>query len=235
MEDTAPLQQIPTRWGPSPYRPLRGPARVLAILLVLVTVITAIGGVSDWLAFTRILGNTSTASAEWPRQRTIASLQGLTYLATVTGFLVWFHRAYTNLHALGMEPLRFRAGWAVGGWFVPILNLVRPKQIMNDIWRGSDPAAPASNDGAWHRAPVPALLHLWWGLFLMSWLVDRLLVGSALLYEPTAQARRNTFVDNTAIRGVEVLLGIVAVLVVRQVTRRQEARAAGLAGDRQLR
>ena len=69
----------------------------------------------------------------------------------------------------------------------------------------------------------------------MSWLVDRLLVGSALLYEPTAQARRNTFVDNIAIRGVEVLLGIVAVLVVRQVTRRQEARAAGLAGDRQLR
>ena len=145
------------------------------------------------------------------------------------------HRAYTNLHSLGMEPLRLRAGWAVGGWFVPILNLVRPKQIMSDIWRGSDPAAPASNDGAWHRAPVPALLHLWWGLFLMSWLVDRLLVGSALLYEPTAQARRNTFVDNIAIRGVEVLLGIVAVLVVRQVTRRQEARAAGLAGDRQLR
>ena len=133
MEDTAPLQQIPTRCGPSPYRPLRGPARALTILLVLVTVITAIGGVSDWLAFTRILGNTSTASAEWPRQRMIASLQGLTYLATITGFLVWFHRAYTNLHSLGMEPLRLRAGWAVGGWFVPILNLVRPKQIMSDI------------------------------------------------------------------------------------------------------
>jgi hypothetical protein len=100
---------------------------------------------------------------------------------------------------------------------------------------GSDPAAPASNDGAWHRAPVPALLHLWWALFLMSWLVDRLLVGSALFYEPTAQARRSTFVDNTAIRAIEVLLGIIAVLVVRQVTRRQEERAAGLAGDRQLR
>jgi hypothetical protein len=234
VEGIAPLRPTPTGWGPSPYRPLRGPARVLAILLVLVTVITAIGGVSDWLAFSRILGNTSTVSAEWPRQRTIASLQGVTYLATVTGFLVWFHRAYTNLHALGMEPLRCRAGWAVGGWFVPILNLVRPKQIMNDIWRGSDPAAPASNDGAWHRAPVPALLQLWWALFLMSWLVDRLLVGSALFYEPAAQVRRSTFVDNTAIRAVEVLLGIVAVLVVRQVSRRQEARAAGLAGDRQL-
>jgi Domain of unknown function (DUF4328) len=218
VEDIAPLRPTPTGWGPSPYRPLRGLARALAILLVLVTVITAIGGVSDWLAFSRILGNTSTASAEWPRQRMIASLQGVAYLATVTGFLVWFHRAYTNLHALGMEPLRFGAGWAIGGWFVPIFNLVRPKQIMNDIWRGSDPAASASTDGAWHRAPVPALLHLWWALFLMSWLVDRLLVGFALLYEPTAQARRSTFVDNIAIRAIEVLLGIVAVLVVRQVT-----------------
>jgi Domain of unknown function (DUF4328) len=116
----------------------------------------------------------------------IAALQGVTYLATVTGFLVWFHRAYTNLHALRTEALRFRAGWAVGGWFVPILNLVRPKQVMNDIWRGSDSGAPATNDSAWHRAPVPALLQLWWAPFLTSWLVDRLLAGSALLYEPTA-------------------------------------------------
>jgi hypothetical protein len=81
----------------------------------------------------------------------------------------------------------------------------------------------------------PRIAALVWALFLMSWLVDRVLVGSALFYEPTAQARRSTFVDNTAIRAVEVLLGIVAVLVVRQVTRRQEARAAGLAGDRQFR
>jgi hypothetical protein len=57
---------------------------------------------------------------------------------------------------------------------------------------------------------------------------------NGLFYEPAAQVRRS-FVDNAAIRAVEVLLGIVAVLVVWQVTRRQQARAAGLVGDRRLR
>jgi hypothetical protein len=54
-------------------------------------------------------------------------------LATAVGFLVWFHRAYTNLPALGIEPLPYATGWTIGAWLVPLLNLVRPKQIMDTI------------------------------------------------------------------------------------------------------
>ena len=31
------------------------------------------------------------------------------------------------------------AGWAIGPWFVPILNLFRPWQIAVETWEGSDP------------------------------------------------------------------------------------------------
>jgi hypothetical protein len=70
--------------------------------------------------------------------RLIGLLQMLIYLATGVMFIIWFRRAYRNLEALGKEGLRFEAGWTVGEWLLPILNLVRPKQIMNDLWRATD-------------------------------------------------------------------------------------------------
>ncbi|HEX2127784.1 MAG TPA: DUF4328 domain-containing protein, partial [Solirubrobacterales bacterium] len=44
-------------------------------------------------------------------------------------FLPWFYRAYTNLGRFGLQDLRFTPGWSVAAWFIPILNLFRPKQI----------------------------------------------------------------------------------------------------------
>jgi hypothetical protein len=63
----------------------------------------------------------------------------IVYLIGAVIFLFWFHRAYANLDALGARR-RHGKGWSIGGWFVPILNLFRPKQIVNDIWRGSSEA-----------------------------------------------------------------------------------------------
>jgi hypothetical protein len=41
--------------------------------------------------------------------------------------------------------MRWSAGWAIGAWFVPVLSLVRPKAILNDIWRASDPRVSAGS------------------------------------------------------------------------------------------
>jgi hypothetical protein len=49
-------------------------------------------------------------------------------------FLSWFSRAYVNLHEARSPWLTFGKGWAVWGWFVPIVNLGRPHAIMSEIW-----------------------------------------------------------------------------------------------------
>jgi hypothetical protein len=81
---------------------------------------------------------------------------------TATVFIIWFHRAYRNLGSLGVAQLRWGTGWAVGGWFVPLLNFVRPKSIANDIWRGSDPAASTEVADFEPQGPVPWFHNLWW-------------------------------------------------------------------------
>ena len=44
-----------------------------------------------------------------------------------------FYCAYENIERLGASDLRASRGWSIGAWFVPILNLVRPEQLMDDI------------------------------------------------------------------------------------------------------
>lgn len=96
-------------------------------------------------------------------------------LLAVTGvaFIAWFRSAYTNVERLGVTGMRWSAGWAVGAWFVPILALVRPKAILNDIWRGSDPRLPAGGSVGAEKPPV--LYAFWWG----AWILSSLVVGGA--------------------------------------------------------
>src|SRR5207249_4328581 len=77
--------------------------------------------------------------------------------------------AYVNLPRLGAGPLRLTTGWSIGAWFVPILNWIRPKQIVNDIWRTTAPERPT---GVQTAPDVSPLVHWWWGLWVsVGWLV----------------------------------------------------------------
>ena len=76
--------------------------------------------------------------------RSIGLGQLAVFLVTAVYWLVWLHRSYANLSAVGVRKTRFTAGWAVGYWFVPIANLWRPYQVMKDLWLRSQSAAARS-------------------------------------------------------------------------------------------
>lgn len=96
-------------------------------------------------------------------------LQSLLLLISAGVFIAWFFQAYKNLRRLGVQNMRYGNGWAIGSWFVPILSLFRPKQIANDIWRGSERGTDVQ--AGWKQVPVPPLVHWWWGLFLAQGLL----------------------------------------------------------------
>jgi hypothetical protein len=92
------------------------------------------------------------------------------FLSAVT-FLLWLHRAVKNLSSLGARTLRFTPGWAVGWFFVPVMNLIRPSEVVTELWHASDPAIQS-----YQPAPraVPAHVRWWWGLFILAGATGRL-------------------------------------------------------------
>jgi uncharacterized protein DUF4328 len=150
-----------------------------------------------------------------------------TFLVSTLLWLAWFHRAYRNLESLEPIAPRFGTGWAVGAWFVPILNLFRPKQIANDIWRGTDPEPPRGR--AWTDRPVAPLVHWWW----VSWLVASVLgnLSARLLSDARTLGQERAAVLLDIAAGISyVVAGVLAVLFVRAVTEREAARAVAVAG-----
>ena len=60
-------------------------------------------------------------------------LQGGTFIVTGIVWLLWLHSSYGLLRYLGTKVTRFSPGWAVGCWFVPFVNLVRPYQVVEEL------------------------------------------------------------------------------------------------------
>ena len=107
------------------------------------------------------------------RQALIGLLQVLLVIGTAIPFLIWFYRVHKNLPILGQTGLLFSPGWAVGFFFVPLFNLVRPFQAMRAAWHGSDPSrigldVTSHKTDFGSRLGTPSLVGWWWALFLVS-------------------------------------------------------------------
>ena len=142
---------------------------------------------------------------------------GLVFIATAVAFLMWTYRASHNLRPLGTMGQRFSPRWAVGWWFVPIMFLFRPYQVVAEIWKGSAPDAPRGATFAWDAEGVSALLAWWWALWLASnliGLVGGLAVGAD---EGSPGALRVELLGDA----LSVCAAVLAIAVVWRTTSRQ--------------
>lgn len=180
-------------------------------------------------------------SGEYHTFTTWGGFSGLAFLVSAVLFMAWFSRGYRNLRRMGVQNMRYGPGWAIGAWFVPIFSLFRPKQIANDVWRGSERGVEVS--AQWRQVEVPRLVHWWWGLFLaqgtLVWIGQRLTAagyGKLTSLEGSAASGFSQINAGTLIDVLGLVTGIaaaiVAIVVVSQLTQRldlarDDALAAG--------
>jgi hypothetical protein len=82
--------------------------------------------------------------------------------------IMWFRRAYYNLHQVSTIRPEHSEGWAAGAWFVPFLNFVRPYTIMKEVWQDTQRAA-------WGRIVQPSnILGWWWAAFVLKMIMGRI-------------------------------------------------------------
>lgn len=78
----------------------------------------------------------------------------ISYLACAILVGMWIYRAHANLHAAGLED-PYSPGWAVGWFFVPIANLVKPYDAMRELCNASlihSGGAGGGHVGGWWAA-----------------------------------------------------------------------------------
>jgi hypothetical protein len=148
----------------------------------------------------------------------------------MVGFWIWWlRRATANLASFGAIDASFGTGWAVGGWFVPILALWRPLEVMNQAWRGSSLANATAEieSSSWKFEPVNPLMIVGWLAFIWYWFTSQL--ASNLYFGA------DTYADGRGYLTAAVwldLANVVALLfvanIVREITARHGAKDASL-------
>jgi hypothetical protein len=200
-----------------------GLTKFLQRLLWISVAIACIALVDDVVEFVQVQVGQLTpdqVATNDPIQGILGLLQSGLGIVTGITFLKWIYRAYKNIQGFGAEGLRFSPGWAVGYYFIPILSLIRPVQVMNEIWRASD------DPRDWPRRPGSWVIVSWWTLFLIYTGVTQVSLEIAI------QASTNdqwTLAAVLAIAGdlFSIPLSIAALRLVTEVYRRQKALVEG--------
>lgn len=167
------------------------------------------------------LGSPQTA-ASFVQITSVASLVGV--FPTIILFLMWIYRVSANAHTMGAE-LSHGAGFSVGMFFIPGLNLFLPPMMMSELARASILAS------SWRSQKRSLLVPLWWSLQLIVSLGGLALGFGSPKRGASVLEFKTYFYWATAYKLSEILLYLVLALLVARVSgnQRQQWREMELA------
>ncbi len=131
-------------------------------------------------------------------------------LAVVTGvlFVAWLWQA----HRQAPGPMRYRRGWTVGAWVLPVANLWMPPRIVHDVWVSSGRYRMAGRHG------VLLVVTAWWASLLGGTALARAFPGMGAGSLADARFAMETGI---AAAGCLALAATLCMAFVFQVTRLQ--------------
>ncbi|MGW0819861.1 DUF4328 domain-containing protein [Streptomyces sp. NPDC002845] len=220
------FQQVPQN-GAAPAVWLRSPVGLGWVAVALLGVVIATDLFAVWTGF--VMYDTADALAsgdfltvsdeEWDRVNSLYVGAGVVQLAAwfATGvvFLVWFHRVRVNAEVFNPFGHSKTRGWAVGGWFVPIVNLWFPRRIALDIWDASSPLDTRRSHG---------LVNAWWAMWLIGTVAGRV-ASSGYERAETAEEIRDATVEVLITDALDIAAAVLAILFVLTLTRMQDTKA----------
>lgn len=86
-------------------------------------------------------------------------------------FIKWFRRAYFNLHLIS-KKLSFSESSAVSSWFIPFLNLVRPYQIMDELFLQT---LVCINETEIYKKKYKNTIVYWWVCWVASFVLSNVI------------------------------------------------------------
>jgi LSD1 subclass zinc finger protein len=230
------------RWAPRRYdeddedQPRRGwlprelPGKgvaVTAVLLLTLHIVSDAGVIACELTGLKVtLPQEPGAPPPGPGDRInpVGCLQILIVIPTIVLFCMWMYRSYANLRLMGVRGLLYSPGWAVGYFFIPILNLFRPCQVAQEMWRASDPTADL-NYRDWGRNSLSAVIGFWWFFWILANIAGQIAFRITLAGNVPADVDDAVTIVASAL---SLLAGLFAILVILKLRRRQEEKLEAL-------
>ncbi len=149
------------------------------------------------------------------RVMAIGVVEFIVYLVTGICFCTWINRMHHNVRWFGAQGMSITPGWAVGYFFVPVMNLFRPYQAMQELWKAS------TSPGAWKQLAGSSIVGLWWTFWIITLVLERL-VSSLGKRADTLNELKSITVLSIAESALAIPLCIIAINMIRVIQRAQK-------------
>ena len=210
-----------------PYESANTRARIVTILLIVgavISLLTIPSHVLDMYVHPLTEGQEVSDNPGGFLSLALTAVLGLAmiavYIATVVVFLMWLYRVSNNVAAFGATT-QHSSGWAVGSFFVPIMNLFVPYQAVKDIWQKSE---PSGDDSFSYSVSAPGFFAAWWGFWIASNIAGQAYFRMAMAEAP-AEALGIVGILSEIL---SIAAALFAIQVVKDIDRRQDERARNL-------
>ncbi|HYF35669.1 MAG TPA: DUF4328 domain-containing protein [Prosthecobacter sp.] len=206
------------------YSYTKNPRTLTQVLVVLLGLFlgmkfVSIAGDMSQLSLLSGVFSENAAGANDSRQQMIGLAYLAVFLTTAVVFAMWTYRANVNARGFGAGWMEISPGWAVGSYFIPFLNLVRPYQAMKEIWNASTNPHESSK-------ATNAAVGVWWGLWLLSGFLGQISLRLSMDAD-TVEKLKSATVASMASSIVGIPLTLMAIIVVKSIARKQERLVTG--------
>jgi hypothetical protein len=232
-----PRYVVPPQYGVPAQPPLdrwfsseRAMGLAAAILIGVVTLISALTAVSDWHSY-RVLRAYEQGPIRDPQRLERADLisgslwivSSIVLLAAAIVFLVWLWRVRWNAEMFCQGAHRHTRGWVIGAWICPVVNLWFPKQVVDDVLAASDQRTPARIDTL-RGIPGTPLVWGWWLAGVAGFLLDNATNRNALIDDASIDAIGVNAILSTGSALATAVAAVLAIMIIQRVNDLQTAR-----------
>lgn len=210
------------------YRDNSQRARNVTLAFYAIIVINLIAVVSDYFQI-RLLENFNEtgfvsdeeANSNDLRQMIVGLLQSAIFITTSVLFLVWFYRAYRNLHTiLNERKMMFSKSMSVWGFIIPIISLFRPVQITNEITDKHTKILTRLNP-EYKRISNKTLIGVWWTFFIITNFVQNIAFRTILKDDGTIENLILSTKAYVIADLLEIPAAIITFIMIKQISKEE--------------
>lgn len=205
-------------------RPNDQRAKWAIILLAIILVLDIISLTSSYLQLNLlkqlkegVFVSDAKISANDTREQIIGIFYIIAFVISGVVFIQWFRRAYYNLQ-LRTGNCEHSDAWAAGAWFVPILSLFRPYNIMVELWEKTTDLINEKSNANLSRSKF--LIGLWWFLWIVSNYIGKYILKNAFNNKTIED-----YINQTSVSifdsAFSIPLAIVTIMMVRAYSKRE--------------
>jgi hypothetical protein len=141
------------------------------------------------------------------RQRVIGIVHILMYIFSAVTFILWFRRAYFNLH-IKTNPLEYDEAAAAYCWFIPFVSLYQPYKIMKELYIETDELLCRKKVINYTNMVSTSLLGWWWALWIINNTLGQIAFRTALKNDTV-----DKLIDSTEMSMLGEFVGIPLALI----------------------